>query len=404
MNPSVLLASALILPGLAPRSQHSGLPAQNIKVGFTEGASSTGWIPMELYLDRYIYLRGKIADVETDIVLDSGAGGTVVDSAFAAELGLASIGGAGAKGVGGDQPASLIQGLELELGGMTLGGILGVGIDLSGVGTMLGRAMPVILGKDAFHALVVDIDYPNRRVAFHLRDDFAYEGSGHSVPLVLSRDGLCTVEIELEQRAKAQVQVDTGSGGTLDVFAAFADEHGLLAERSPSSQKQAGGVGGRILSTVATLRSLSFAGYELRDVPVSFPQASEGVFATSAVDGNLGGAVFRRFRLVFDYGRKTLHVEPGPDWDTAPFRKDRLGLDLAFKGDVLEVSFVAPGSPAEKAGIRVGERIRTLGGAAVAAEGWRATFVAWADVRAGTEVAFEDAEGRTRKLVAADYY
>ena len=258
--------------------------------------------------------------------------------------------------------------------------------------------------SDLFHALVVDIDYPNRRVAFHLRDDFAYEGSGHSVPLVLSRDGLCTVEIELEQRAKAQVQVDTGSGGTLDVFAAFADEHGLLAERSPSSQKQAGGVGGRILSTVATLRSLSFAGYELRDVPVSFPQASEGVFATSAVDGNLGGAVFRRFRLVFDYGRKTLHVEPGPDWDTAPFRKDRLGLDLAFKGDVLEVSFVAPGSPAEKAGIRVGERIRTLGGAAVAAEGWRATFVAWADVRAGTEVAFEDAEGRTRKLVAADYY
>jgi hypothetical protein len=408
MSPSLSVPFLALALGLVPirAAARPGAETQaaSAPVRFAEGAASTGWMPMDLYLERYIYLRGRLAGVETDVVLDSGAGGTVVDSAFAAELGLARSGGVVAKGVGGNQPAAFLDGLELELGALTLSGIRGVAIDLAGVSALLGRGMPVILGREAFHELIVDIDYPRRRVAFHRRDDFAYTGGGRSVPLTLTGDGLCAVEIELEGRARGLVQVDTGSGGTLDVFAEFAEEHELLAGRSPSSQKQGGGVGGRILSTVATLRSLTFAGHELRDVPVSFPQATQGVFHGSELAGNLGSAVFRRFRLVFDYGRRTLHVEPGEHWETAPFRRDRVGIEADFLDGALAVVFVAPGSPAAKAGITVGERIRSLGGQALDAAGWRAALSAWADASPGSEVHFEDGAGRARSLVAADYY
>ncbi len=406
MIPPCLLA--VLTPFCAPVvpaiPQEAAAPAEAGPVRFADGATSTGWLPMDLYLDRYIYLRGALVGVETDMVLDSGAAATVVDAAFARELGLTQSGGVVAKGVGGNQPASFLAGLELELGALTLTDIRGVGIDLSGVEEMLGRSMPVILGRDAFQLLVVDVDYPNRLVAFHRREDFAYSGAGRSVPLTLTGDGLCAVEIELEGRARGLVQVDTGSGGTLDVFAEFAQEHELLAERSPISQRQGGGVGGRILTTVATLRTLTFAGYELQAVPVSFPHATKGVFHGSELAGNLGSAVFRRFRLVFDYGREVLHVEPGQDWDTAPFRRDRIGLETAFEEGALAVVFVAPGSPAAAAGIPVGARIRSLGGQPVHAGNWHATYQAWANAQPGTEVVFVDGEGNERRLVAADYY
>lgn len=405
MKPSIRLALhstlALTLAASATARPQQTLP-QTGSARFAHGAS-TGWLPMELYLERYIYLRGKLAGVETDIVLDSGAGGTVVDTAFATRLGLATRGGVVAQGVGGDQPASLLAGLELELGGLTLSGILGVGIDLGGVGAMLGRGMPVILGKDAFQLLIVDIDYPNRRVAFHRREDFSYAGPGRSVALRLTPAGLCTLGIELEGRA-AEVQIDTGSGGTLDVFAHFTEEHQLLRERSPTSQQRGGGVGGRILTTVATLETLTFAGFELRGVPISFPQTDEGVFATTSLDGNLGSAVLGRFRLVFDYGRTALHVEPGAGWDSAPFRKNRVGLEGRFEDGALAVEFVAPGSPAAQAGIAVGQRIRALGGTPVTGGEWRALLSTWGSAAAGTEVVFEDVEGHRHTLVAADYY
>lgn len=57
-----------------------------------DASGSTPWIPMDLFLDRYIYLPGKVNGVETEIVLDSGAGMTVLHEAVAKEAGLVGKG------------------------------------------------------------------------------------------------------------------------------------------------------------------------------------------------------------------------------------------------------------------------------------------------------------------------
>jgi len=379
-------------------------PRQASKLAeFAGGAASTGWLPMQLYLDRYIYLRGTLQGTETDIVLDSGAGATVVDKALAAELGIRTQGQVTAKGVGGTQPAAFLRDLVIGVGPLKLRGLRGVSIDLSGLTPMLGRAMPVILGKEAFHELVIDVDYPNQRIAFHRREGFVYGGSGRSVPLIAGGDGHRAVELEVEGH-KGKFTVDTGSGGTVDVFAHFTQANRLLGGRTPTSQALGGGVGGRIVTTTGTLRSVKLAGYELTEVPAGFPDVDKGAFATKHVDGNLGAGVFARFRLTFDYGRETLHVEPGPKWDTAAFRKDRLGIGAELDGDTLRVRFVAPGSPAAEAGVKVDDRIRALGGEPVHVDGWRAQFLRWADVPAGTEVEWEDGAGVRHRLVTRDFY
>ena len=361
---------------------------------------------MTLFLERYIYLRGTLNGRPTDMVLDSGAAATVIDAALADELALKTDGQVTARGVGGTQPASFLAGIEIEVGGLNLRGIRAVKIDLSGVRTMLGRGMPVILGKEMFHAaVVVDIDYPNSRVAFRARAEFAYAGEGTTVPLVASGDGHRQVEVTLEGEHKGLCTVDTGSGGTLAVFQGFLDKSSLLTDRPPLSETESGGVGGRIRSKVGTLRSVTFAGYELREVPATFGVDKRGgAFDNDRLLGNLGAGIFSRFRMIFDYSRDVLHVEPAADWQTRAFRKDRIGLACQWQGGALVVTFVPPGSPAAGAELAVGTRIATIDGNPVPAEGWREALLAHTRVDAGTTVVLGTADGRELKLVAADYY
>jgi hypothetical protein len=270
------------------------------------------------------------------------------------------------------------------------------------VGTMLGRPMPVILGKEVFHETVVDIDYPNARIAFHARDGFAYHGPGHEVKLLPGEDGHRRVEFTVDGKATGRATVDTGSGGTIQIFKKFTDAHGLLEGR-PSSQSQGGGVGGKITSSIATLDSLTFAGYRLEHVPASFTTDSKSTFDAKDFDGNLGAGVFARFRMIFDYARETLWVEPGEAWNDKPFRRDRIGIYGELEDGALVVSFVAPGSPAAKLGVKAGDAITTLDGKGLTAEGWREALMRWSGAPAGTELRLT-IDGKERVLTAADYY
>jgi hypothetical protein len=197
--------------------------------------------------------------------------------------------------------------------------------------------------------------------------------------------------------------VDTGSGGTAWLFAAFGWANGIANDGRPMSEELASGVGGRIVTKVATLRSFDFGGFELTGLPASFSKDNQADHVHSGyVAGDLGAAIFRRFRLVFDMSRGELHVEPGPEWNK-PWSKDRLGLGRVFRDGKLIVEFVAPGSPAAKAGWSKGDTITHIDGKPVTADLWR-EMRSRADVPVGTEVVLTDGNGKERKLVAADYY
>jgi membrane-associated protease RseP (regulator of RpoE activity) len=360
---------------------------------------------MELHLDAYIYLKGKLNGVETDIVLDSGAGATVVDAAFADGLGLKQRGSVVAKGVGGRQDASFLEDIRIEVGAVTFEMPNAVRIDMSSVGQRAGRAMPLILGREVFRDLVIDLDYPASRCALHEPGSFKYAGPGKTVPLYEAEQGVRAIDVLIEGLGPARARVDTGSGNTIDLFPAFVGKHKLLEGRSPVSSRRGGGVGGALTLTVGTLRSLTIAGFELKNLPGTFVgETNRGAYEALDTDGNMGAGVFSRFRLVFDYSRDQLHVEPGPDYATRPFRKDRIGLQVLLKDGLLEVSHVSPGSPAAKAGLKAGALIKAVNGQPVRAEGWRSEALRWSTSPAGTEVAIIDADGNAHKLIAADYY
>ncbi len=366
------------------------------------GRTSTEWAPVELHQRRYVFLRGEVNGVATDVVLDSGAGMTVVDRALAAKLGLRAEGDVEARGTGGSVGASFASGVTVTLAGIEIGPLSAAVLDMSDVGKRLGRPLPVILGKEVFHALVVDLDYPASRIRFLDPGPFRYEGPGRKLELLPEDDGHKNVRLSIEGGAPVVVGLDTGQGGALSVFRHYAEERGFLTGR-PVSEARGGGVGGATTMKTATLRTVTIAGYELRDVPAAFPTVDVGgAFDTKRQAGNLGAGLLSRFRVLFDYPHGVLWLEPGPHL-AAPLPKDRCGLGLQWADGSLTVAFVAPGSPAAAAGWKAGERVAALDGKPAGADYWK-TMASWADATAGTEVSLTLADGTLRKLVLRDFY
>ena len=366
------------------------------------GRKATDWLAVDLHQKRYVYLRGEVNGVATDIVLDSGAGMTVLDGALAKELGLRVEGELEARGTGGNVGAGIVSGVTVKLAGMEVGPLPAAVIDLSGVGRRVGRPLPVILGKEIFHALVVDLDYPGSRIRFLDAASFRYDGPGRKLDLIPAEDGHKSLRLAIEGGEPVVVGLDTGQGGALSVFRHYADERGFLSGR-PVSERRGGGVGGATTMKVATLRSVTIAGYELKGVPAAF-QATDvrGAFDTKRQEGNLGAGILSRFRVLFDYGRACLWLEPGADLG-APFPKDQSGLVLGWADGALAVEFVAPGSPAAEAGWKEGERVAALDGEPATAE-WGRVLTRWSEAKAGTTVRLTLADGTERVLVLKEYY
>lgn len=186
------------------------------------------------------------------------------------------------------------------------------------------------------------------------------------------------------------------------VYQPYYDSHKLLEGRT-TSKRQAAGSGGFVLETVACLHEAEFAGVTFSDMPAAFIPASVAGTTSDVIAGDLGLPVLTRFRLVIDYPHNRLYAAPYADAMQTPLVKDRLGLSLDRNKDRFAVKFVAPGSPAQAAGFKVGDSITLIDGKS--AKKWPG--VSFADLRynpSGTNLVFTMLDGTVRHVNLADYF
>jgi C-terminal processing protease CtpA/Prc len=96
----------------------------------------------------------------------------------------------------------------------------------------------------------------------------------------------------------------------------------------------------------------------------AFSQAAKGSAADRSYDGAIGGEILRRFKLIFDYSRRQLVLEPNGSISD-PFEADMSGLSLSAHGDgfqTVRCDNVDPGSPAAEAGIVPGDILQAIDG------------------------------------------
>jgi len=111
----------------------------------------------------------------------------------------------------------------------------------------------------------------------------------------------------------------------------------------------------------------------------------------------------RRFEVITDYARNRLLLTPRPEALGQPFAKDRSGLLTRIANGVATLNLVAPGSPAEAAGLKTGQEIAAVNGKPVGELGV-AGLTALRTAAAGTPLSVTLKSGATLNLTLRDYY
>jgi predicted aspartyl protease len=387
--------------GAAVGDDMYALPAMAPSARITDPSGTTK-IPFELE-NNHIYANATIDGKPVHVVVDTG-GANLLTPAAAQRLGIASEGKLAAGGVGDERvDLAIAHAGEVRLGGAVLEHPVFYVIDLGPLAAVEGVGDDGLVGFEMFRRFRVTIDYAAHVLTLTDPAKFTAPAGAHVVPFEMA-ERIPIISGTLDG-LPVRLSVDTGSRSSLTMHAPFVREHDLVARYAAAPETVTGwGVGGAARGRPARLGTLQLGDLAIRDIAGDLYMGDKGAFANPDLAGNLGGGVLRRFTVTFDYDAKRMYLAPNRDFGRPdPF--DRSGLWLFRDGDALEVKAVAPGGPAEKAGIAVDDRIDKIDGVAVRTRhlsAWRARL---RELPAGTKVKLavrRGAEARTAVLVLAD--
>jgi hypothetical protein len=141
----------------------------------------------------------------------------------------------------------------------------------------------------------------------------------------------------------------------------FVESHKLLATAPKTIQTNSGGVGGTAKMLIGRVKNVRL-GRLVIDRPIAhFSQATEGDYASSKYDGLIGDRILGRFRVIVDYSRGQMILEPTSHF-AEPYEIDMSGMELVTDGDDLLIDDVDEHSSASDAGVQDGDILVAING------------------------------------------
>jgi len=334
--------------------------------------ASVASVPLEIAGENYLLIKARVNGSEPlTFLLDSGGGSGLVlyyKAAEALKLKSAGKGKGGGAGEGAFETSS-IKGASLSLSNVTMNNQTFVIFPPDKTGETGGRYVDGVIGYSLFSRYVVEIDYQSKVVNLYEPKAYQYAGGGQTIPLdILSNVPFVRVQIPLAGRKPLEDRfiVDTGAGRfTLILNTPLVSANKLLAvPQKTMTEPSASGVGGEVKLTLGRWSNLQLGNFKLTDPVIHFAHDRKGAFASSDFGGVIGGELLRRFKVIFDYGRKRMILEPNTHF-ADPFDYDMSGIRIRAEGadlKQLKVIRLVENSPAIEAGLRERDLISAIDG------------------------------------------
>jgi hypothetical protein len=242
--------------------------------------------------DHRLFVSARINGRESEALVDSGAELTLVDRAYAAEIGLMTAGAETARGTGGEAEATFAESVTIEAAGVVLEDRTIAVLDLGDIAArLIGAPLAMIVGRELFDAARLEVDVERGTIRSVARD---HEPAGVELEMQTHR-GLQTIPVAIEGRLPVQADFDLGNGSEVLIGADYALRAGLLGPGRIVAQRPGGGIGGEVLRDIVVLETLEVAGTVFEDVEAAIDRTP------TAADANVGVAVLRNFVLTIDF-------------------------------------------------------------------------------------------------------
>jgi len=313
-------------------------------------------VPFEL-ANNHIYIKVLVNGVNpADFLLDTGAGASCIDLDFAKGIGLEIAGKFEAKGVGGSADAGFLELNSLELGDLKMFQQKIVSLSLSPLNIYEGREMNGILGYDFLSRFVIEIDYQKNIITFYEPRTYNYTGKGEALEIELHRN-TPHIKAIIDGKYEGLFNLDTGSRKSLDLNAPFVEEHGFLKKYPKAIEAFGGaGIGGQTKSLQTRIKSIQIGSFLIEEPICGLSMAEEGAFKSEKTQGNIGGGILKRFKVIFDYERRKMILEKNDLFEKKD-EYDKSGLLIVWKDGKFLIQSVLVDSPAKKSKIEPGEEI-----------------------------------------------
>lgn len=275
--------------------------------------------------------------------------------------------------------------------------------ELIGLSNRLGIELNGILGYDFFRDFIVDFNYRRKFIKVYAPEIYNYKKCRRCVdiPLIFDENKpYLEVKVEMEdQEHNMLFLLDSGSG---DAVWIFTDEERGITVPHPSFEDFLGySISGSVYGKRSRISSLSLGDLKLKEVTASFPDSLyiKNVSLYDNRNGSIGSQIMKRFHYTLDYPGKNLRLKPNLDFRKS-FEYDMSGVVVQHTGqrivrhydapppffdveeiqsdgeEVSEITYqlkfslapqyqiaeMRPGSPAEKAGLQIGDKILEING------------------------------------------
>jgi predicted aspartyl protease len=301
-------ASAQIAPP-EQRAPNMRLP----DLHFPAGKSSVE-VPFEVVRNLMVIPVSINGSRPLRFVLDTGAQGTFLQNAEIADsLNLKIVGKVAVRGVGSGprREASRAEGVNFNIGGIELSnGDLVVFPPPPGPQYMSDHDGAI--GRMVFATLVVEVDWEKRVIRFYDPSKYKYTGTGAVLPLTFDEGGrpytIASVAVTGEKSVPVKLVVDTGASHALSLDVGSNPE--IKLPEGAVKAVLGRGASGEVTGYTGRSKRLQIGGQMLENVPTTFPDAASGMPGAGGRQGNLGAGVLRRFKVIYDYSRQRMIVEP----------------------------------------------------------------------------------------------
>lgn len=359
-------------------------------------------------INNLIILPVEINGVELSFLLDSGVSKPILFNITNTDsLQINNVETIFLRGLGGGES---VKALKSQNNFFKIGNAVNVNQDIYVVFDQninftprLGVPVHGIIGYDVFKNFVVEINYKSKYLKLNRKDSYKYKSCKKCESFDLSfhnNKPYVNVEVEIgDKTIPVKLLIDTGSSDALWLFE--DDSLGISSSYNNSFHDFLGrGLSGNVYGLRSITQSLNLKSFKLEDVNVAFPDSTAISFARKfeGRNGSLSAEILRRFNLIIDYGNSKITFKKNGNFK-APFNYNRSGIVVEQTGlrvvkertrskimdsygqankDKVSIDFIQSyeyklkpayaivlireGSPAEKAGLKVGDVIVSING------------------------------------------
>jgi hypothetical protein len=319
--------------------------------------------PFKQYSGGVMVIRASYENIKDsfNFILDTGSGGISLDSSTCSEFNLLSRQtDTTITGIGGKRKVSFIFKKTLHFPGLEVKDLNFHINDYTVLTSVYGEKIDGIIGYSFFSRYIVKINFDSLFIEVFSPGKMKYPSRGHLLRPAFTSLPIQYLQFKERKKFEHNFFFDTGAGLCLLLSDQYVQDSSVLLPKRKPLLTQAEGMAGRLQMRLTVIRELRIGPYRFFKVPTYLYKDDYNVTSYPFAAGLLGNELLRRFNMTINYGQREIHLSPNSHFNEI-FDYTYTGLGFYYVDDKIIVEDVIPGSPADKAGFKVGDEIYSMG-------------------------------------------